>query len=217
MKVKNALRRWTASLAVLALFVAPAALAGPAYTDVSEDAYYYMELESVTAQGWMNGTGGQQFAPELPATRAMFVTALWRMAGCPAAGETVQFSDVAPGAYYEEAVRWASGAGVLSGYPDGTFAPDATISRQDASTIFWRCAGEPEADRQVYYQFPGEREVAGYAHDAVAWAAMQGILLTGKMGSEDAGFFPRGPVTRGALARMLFRYDDYLTRTQAQG
>jgi fimbrial isopeptide formation D2 family protein/uncharacterized repeat protein (TIGR01451 family)/uncharacterized repeat protein (TIGR02543 family) len=46
-----------------------------------------------------------------------------------------QFSDVADGAWYAQAVNYLTATDILSGYPDGTFAPDAPITRAEFATI----------------------------------------------------------------------------------
>lgn len=59
------------------------------------------------------------------------------------------FSDVAPGSWYEGAIRELTRAGALAGYPDGTFRPDQTISAAEFVTITARLAGLPEAPDQT--------------------------------------------------------------------
>ena len=102
-------------------------------------------------------------------TRAMMVTALWRLAGEPelpaeetpapapafpestyttgdAAGTesttsvAPTFSDVEEGTWYSRAVAWAAASGVVMGYPDGTFGPDRPVTRQEVVSFFFRVA-----------------------------------------------------------------------------
>lgn len=57
------------------------------------------------------------------------------------------FPDVASTAYYADATRWASANGIVSGYPNGNFGPNDSITRQQFAAILWRYAGSPAASR----------------------------------------------------------------------
>ena len=52
----------------------------------------------------------------------------------------MEFNDVAPTAYYGEAVRWAASEGIVGGYGDGRFGPNDTITRQQLAAILYRFA-----------------------------------------------------------------------------
>ena len=88
----------------------------------------------------MNGVDDKNFAPEDAMTRAMFVTVLARLSGDTLTEQT-SFSDVPAGQWYSAAVSWAAENGIVLGYPDGTFAPDKAVSREDAMTLLVRFAG----------------------------------------------------------------------------
>ena len=91
-------------------------------------------------KGIMNGVDDKNFAPEDAMTRAMFVTVLARLSGDTLTEQT-SFSDVPAGQWYSAAVSWAAENGIVLGYPDGTFAPDKAVSREDAMTLLVRFAG----------------------------------------------------------------------------
>ena len=61
----------------------------------------------------MRGTSSDKFSPYSTTTRAMIVTVLYRMEGEPDAGEN-SFVDVPDGAYYTDAVAWASENGIVN-------------------------------------------------------------------------------------------------------
>lgn len=56
------------------------------------------------------------------------------------AHERQMFSDVTKDAWYAEAVKWAVGAGIADGYPDGTFRPAGPLSRAEAIVMLKRLA-----------------------------------------------------------------------------
>lgn len=113
----------------------PEAGDGGGFTDVAPDAWYAPAIRWTCAAGVMNGYGNGLFRPEEPVAREEMVTALWRYAGCAAGGEA-DFPDgeeIAP--YARQAVAWAVSAGVVTGFPDGRFAPRASVTRAQAAVM----------------------------------------------------------------------------------
>ena len=90
--------------------------------------------------GLVNGTGNDAYSPEVEATRGMFVTMLYRLAGEPAVEEEIPFVDVAEGAYYEDAAVWAYTNGITNGTGANTFDPDRVITREEMVTLLYRYA-----------------------------------------------------------------------------
>lgn len=94
-------------------------------------------------------------------------------------------------------VDWATVNGAVSGYPDGTWAPNETCSRGMAVTIVWRLAGEPEAASAPSFS---DVNPSDWYYNAVAWAASEGIVS----GVGDTGTFaPNDPVTREQVAKIM--------------
>ncbi len=73
-----------------------------------------------------------------PCTRGDFVTYLWKAAGSPKTGSASQFTDVASGAPYAQAVAWAVQNGVTTGTSVATFSPDTTCTRGQIVTFLYR-------------------------------------------------------------------------------
>ena len=124
--------RWTAALSGAALAAAltiplPALAAAPAFSDVSQDAWYAQAVENAVEQGLMTGTSSNTFSPNTTMTRAMLATVLYSLDGKPAAGKS-GFADVADGAWYADAVAWAAEHGIVSGVGGGAFTPGGTVS-----------------------------------------------------------------------------------------
>ncbi|GGO09561.1 S-layer homology domain-containing protein [Saccharibacillus kuerlensis] len=86
----------------------------------------------------VNGVGDNRFNPEGAVTRAEFSAILVRALGLPSSGQTTAFSDVTSGEWYAEAAATANRYNLIKGYPDGTFRPNATITRQEAFAIMER-------------------------------------------------------------------------------
>ena len=176
------------------------------FLDVSRTDWFYYDVRYVCENGLMNGTSRNRFSPYGTATRGMLVTILYRMENEPRCFGSAAFSDVKPGAYYEKAVVWASQNNIVSGYTDGTFRPDAPVTREQLASILYRytlyrgqdvSAGETTS----LTGYGDAQAVSSYALPAMRWACGTGILqgANGKLS-------PNGLATRAQLAAMLHRY-----------
>ena len=116
---------------------APKSSAMP-FTDVKADSYYYDAVLWAVEQGITAGTSATTFAPNLNCSRAQIVTFLYRAAGSPAVSGSPTFSDVAPGAYYAKAVKWAQINGITSGIGGGLFGSDNSCTRAQIVTFIYR-------------------------------------------------------------------------------
>ena len=108
------------------------------------------------------------------------------------------FRDVAPGAWYEEAVRYVYEAGLMQGTTGTTFSPGRTSNRGQIAAILHRLEGSPRAGTPPFTDVAA----GSYCADAVAWAEKNNIVR----GFEDGTFRPEGRITRQQLAAILFRY-----------
>lgn len=108
------------------------------------------------------------------------------------------FRDVAPGAWYEEAVRYVYEAGLMQGTTGTTFSPGRTSNRGQIAAILHRLEGSPRAGTPPFTDVAAD----SYCADAVAWAEKSNIVR----GFEDGTFRPERRITRQQLAAILFRY-----------
>ena len=109
------------------------------------------------------------------------------------------FQDVASSAWYYEAVRFVNENNIMSGYGDGTFAPDNNLSRAMLAQILYNNEGKPSVTGNSV--FSDVLAGAWYAN-AVNWAAEHGIVT----GYGNGAFGPDDNITREQLAVMLWRY-----------
>lgn len=117
----------------------------------------------------------------------------------PAAIGSNPFSDVAGGAYYNEAVRWAVKYGIASGTDAKHFSPDAACTRGQAVTFLWRAAGCPVP---ALAENPfADVKPTDYCYDAVLWAVQTGVAK----GTSASTFSPDAPCTRGQIVTFLYR------------
>ena len=172
------------------------------FVDVNAADWFCEAVRYVYARGMMGGTGTNTFSPGGTTTRAMIVTILHRLEGTPAAAGSA-FTDVPAGQYYAQAVGWASSVGVVNGYGDGTFQPDAPITREQMAAILCRYAqykGVDVSRRADLTRFPDSAKVSPYAAEPMGWAVESG-LITGM----DGQLAPGGSATRAQVATILMR------------
>jgi flavodoxin len=132
----------------------------------------------------------------------MLAVVLYRIAGSPAVTGTDDFIDTADGAWYADAVLWASQQGLVGGYGNGLFGTNDPVSREQIATILWRYAGNPAAETGD--DFADESSIAAYATTAVDWARINGIVN----GKEGNRFDPKGDATRAQVATILMNYTE---------
>lgn len=186
------------------------------FHDVDADAWYADAVQYVYEQGLMQGTDAGLFSPEELVNRGMVVTILYRLAGSPETDASMGFSDVEPDAYYSDAVRWASSAGIVTGYSAAAFGPEDTITREQLAAMLYRyvCTQGISvfAEPLVPQAFTDVSSISDYAAEAMAWAVDTGLMA----GMPDGRLAPDGSATRAQTAVILMRLDEYLDTANQQ-
>lgn len=162
-------------------------------TDWSSDAVAF-----ASAHELFSGTSETTFSPDQAMSRGMLATVLYNLEGRPDQALTGGYSDVSSDAWYAGGVAWAAENGIASGYGDGQFGPDDSITREQFVVMLWKYAGSPKADSQSL-DFTDADQASGYAKEALCWAVEQGILS----GYTDGQLIPGGTATRAQAAQML--------------
>ncbi|WP_295617987.1 S-layer homology domain-containing protein [uncultured Intestinimonas sp.] len=178
--------------------------AGLPFTDVAPGSWYYEAVQYVYENGMMNGTGGKLFSPNGTTSRAMIVTILHRMEGAPAAPAS-SFTDIAAGAYYEDAVDWAAENGIVSGVSKTSFLPDDPVTREQLAVILYRYARYKSYDvtgRTDLSAYTDAEQIGAYAADAMRWANGNGLIT----GDTSTTLDPKGQTTRAEAATILMRF-----------
>ena len=174
------------------------------FIDVHPGDWFYNPVVYVYSQGLMTGTSATTFEPNTPLSRAMLVAVLHRLEGSPAASGS-DFTDVADGDWYAQAVNWAASVGVVNGFDDGTFQPNAAITREQMAAILRNYAAYKGLDVSAtgdLSTYTDATSVSDWAKDSVTWAVGSGLIG----GYEDSTLRPQGNTTRAEAAAMLQRY-----------
>ena len=203
-------RKWFPML--IALLLAVLTIAGSAadlpFTDVKADAWYYEAVQYVYEKELFAGVTTTTFEPNAPMTRAMLVSVLWRLEGRPEASGVNPFSDVQDGKWYTSGVLWAASKEIVSGFPNGTFAPDDSITREQMASLIMRYAtykGIELAPGASLASFADAGKVQHWSEKAVAWAVAAGIISGNKQGDVYT-LAPQASATRAQVASILMRF-----------
>lgn len=171
----------------------------------SDVAAYKNEILSLSARGIVNGTGDGLFSPLRTVTRAEFCAINVRALGLSKQSEK-SFSDVPRGAWYEPSVRTAVRYGIVGGVSSDRFAPDGTITLEQACAMLSRSAalcGEKNnisdaAAEKILARFSDGEKTAGWAKKEVAYCIEKGIF------TRKGTLSPQKAVTRGELCAAVY-------------
>lgn len=174
------------------------------FTDVNEGDWFYDVVLYAYDNGLMTGVSATEFAPNQTTTRGMIVSMLARLEGVTSA-EDAGFADVAANDWYATAVNWAASVGVVNGYEDDTFRPNAPITREQMAAILYNYAdykGYDVSARADLSDYADAASISSWAEDVLAWANAEGLIN----GMTATTIDPQGATTRAQTAAMFERF-----------
>ncbi len=155
---------------------------------------------------YMVGYEDKTFRPNREMTRAEVATMFVRLLDDKSASssQAKTFKDVKAKDWYADPVAYASYRGIVSGYPDGTFKPNAPISRAEFASIAARFADLTKTEPLSF----SDVAKGNWAYNSIAKASSQGWLS----GYPDGTFRPNNKINRAEVTsitnRMLGRKAD---------
>ncbi|HUP16179.1 MAG TPA: DUF3048 domain-containing protein [Acidimicrobiia bacterium] len=155
-------------------------------------------IEALVAGGITNGCGPELFCPVGTVTRGQMATFLGRTLTA-GSSDVEAFSDLLPGSYYAGFVNRLFELGIVDGYPDGTFRPDAPVSRAEMAALLVRTVGLEIAGpgASAFIDVPSD----GWFAPFVETLRNAGITT----GCATDRFCPEESVTREQMALFLAR------------
>ncbi len=111
------------------------------------------------------------------------------------------FSDVPPTHPFHADIAWMVEKNLTTGWPDGTFRPQASVTREAFIRFIYRMAGEPAPTLPKASPFKDVSPSAPY-YKAIVWAKNKGLAK----GYSDGTFRPQDPIRRDAVSAFLYRY-----------
>lgn len=177
---------------------------GGRFKDLENYSWAKDSIETLAAQGIINGTGIDTYSPGVNITRGDFVTLIMRAIGLKA-DVTSNFSDVSKNDYYYNELGTAKKLGIITGVGNNKFNPKQSISRQDMMVITTRVlelAGVPLTPAKVsdLKGYSDVSNISTYAENDVATLVKSGIV-----GGSNGKINPLGYTTRAEVAVMLYR------------
>ncbi|TAA72892.1 S8 family peptidase [Planococcus salinarum] len=108
------------------------------------------------------------------------------------------FPDLRTNFWYSESIQYIFDRGIVTGYPDGTYRPAATITRADAMTMIGRALGlKTDAASHYFNDVKTGSYSAGYINKAYELGYIKGL--------PNGNFQPAAPIKRGDMAVIMKR------------
>ena len=187
----------------------PITAPGSSFTDVAAHKNQ-SAIEAMAARGIINGMGNGKFAPDANMTRAEFSAIVVRALGLtPKSSDS--FTDVSAKKWYAPYIGTASAYGLINGIGNGKFAPESTITRQEAAVLVARAAAlcgmdttlDINAVRDILAQFTDYVTSADWARPGLAFCYGSGILDDSALDIQ-----PKTAIKRCEIAQMLYNLLD---------
>ncbi|MNW41010.1 Beta/alpha-amylase precursor [compost metagenome] len=165
-------------------------------------------IELLAAKHIASGVDSERFNPKGNVTRAEFAAFLGRALGLDQSAQAPSLSDIQDGAYYAGYVAALNKLGIITGYTDGTFRPNQTVTREQITVMLMRAyahvsgssPGQISGSEQA--SFNDLNTASGYAVDSIKAAKALGIIN----GLGENKFQPTATSTREQVAAMIILF-----------
>ena len=174
---------------------------GISFSDVNPGDWFYDNVMDAAENGYISGMGDGTFNPTGATTRAQFASMIANAMGYEANPDAKSaFPDVADDFWGKAAINFCYQNEIITGYDDGTFQPEKTITRQEAAAILNNAFELAEKYGISDELFPDDSAISTWAEDHVYAAKAAGLMK----GDADTGNFrPTSTITRAEAASIL--------------
>ncbi len=190
--MKNLKKLISVIIAVIMLVGSFATVSAADYADVESTNSYYKAIKVLSGLGIVNGDDEGNFNPKSDIKRSEMVALVCRAMGeedIATGSVTNLFTDVAANHWAAGYIAWGVNRGIINGMGDGTFAPDASVSYQDAVVMILRSLGFDRIAKRA--------ENGGYPVGYLKLASQYGVL-------KDAGYDNTAAATREIVAQLIY-------------
>ncbi|MCR4436407.1 MAG: S-layer homology domain-containing protein [Clostridiales bacterium] len=160
------------------------------------------------SKGLIKDYGGIKGRLDYPVTRAEMVALLDSVFNFTDKNY-VAFSDVPAGSKYADAIYKAVTAGIIKGYDDGTFRPDAFISRQETAVLLYKAFDLKVKDKNAAEKYSDYDSLTSWSRDAVSALSENGYV-TEKAGNR---FAPSESITLAEAVTLIDRIAGQIINT----
>jgi peptide/nickel transport system substrate-binding protein len=174
----------------------------PRFSDVPFDFRAYQHIEYLASRGIINGYSDGTFKPNANITRAQAAIMIVRAIGLDTGGASSMFTDVPQTHSAYKFISAANQAGIINGYSDGTFKPNAYLTRAQIAIMVQRAFSVQASGTNITFSDVPE----GYAPKKfIEILASQKIVN----GYSDGTFKPLNNVTRAQFSIMMYNAIKY--------
>lgn len=153
-------------------------------------------------RGTIGGFPDGSFKPDQGITRSQFAAIAVKALGLPQGGREVEFRDLPKTHWAYKAICSASDAGLVGGFPDGSFRPEDKLTRAQALVILAKALNKGSNDTTVLDKYKDGTSVAAWAAPSVAKAASAGIIVNHP---DPYAIRPADLATRAEVAALTYQ------------
>ncbi|MTI80609.1 MAG: hypothetical protein FH758_06930 [Firmicutes bacterium] len=168
------------------------------FSDVSPQNSNALFINYLTNKGLISGFPDGTFRPDTGLTRAEAAALIVRAADLNTGQAAQNYSDVSSSHWAADNIAAATSAELFSGFPDGTFRPDAILTRAQGISLVLRLSDQPNSNVEL----PTLEDVTSehWAARPIAVGIESGMV---SLTADRQRFLTEAPFTRGDMARAL--------------
>ena len=167
------------------------------FNDVSENYWGKNSIKKLADKGIVKGYSDGTFKPYKDITRGEFIILVNKSFGF-SKKSSVKFKDVLSDSWCYDAISVAVGEGYTNGYPDGTFRPNAKMSRAEAATFLTRIFMKTNSDK-VESRVDFKDNLPEWAKDSIDYVVEKGYMK----GYPDGTFQANKSITRAEVCSLI--------------
>lgn len=167
------------------------------FNDVSENYWGKNSIIKLADKGIVKGYSDGTFKPYKDITRGEFISLVNKSFGF-SKKSSVKFKDVLSDSWCYDAISVAVGEGYTNGYPDGTFRPNAEMSRAEAATFLTRIFMKTNSEK-VESRVDFKDNLPAWAKDSINYVVEKGYMK----GYPDGTFQANKSITRAEVCSLI--------------